>query len=64
MSTIKPRDLVRTPSGRTVICVGLNGDGSRELWDPVTDEYFSMMPQHLFLVHSAKPQRWPAHVLT
>ena len=63
MSTIKPRDLVRTPSGRTVVCIGINPDGSRELEDRLTGERFSMMPSLLYVVHSAKPRPWPAHSL-
>lgn len=56
---IKPDDLVRTPGGRTALCLGINPDGSRELQDVLNGEQFSLMPSLLFLVRAAIPKPWP-----
>lgn len=57
-AAIKPDDLVRTPSGRTCICEGINGDGSRALRDVLSGEQFDMLPQHLHLVRAAPVRPW------
>lgn len=59
--TIKPDDLVRTPSGRTCICVAINPDGSRALRDVLNGEQLDMRPQHLTLVRAAPVRRWPSY---
>jgi hypothetical protein len=58
---IKPDDLVRTPSGRTCICEGINADGSRALRDVLTGEQLDMHPKHLHLVRPAPIKRWPSY---
>jgi len=60
--TIKPGDLVRLPSGRTAICIGINSDGSRELICNNTGERLAVMPSLLFLVRAAVPQPWPSRL--
>lgn len=57
-STIKPDDLVRTPRGRTCLCLWINADGSRELQDVLTGETFSMMPSLLYCISAAVPKPW------
>jgi hypothetical protein len=49
---------IRTPSGRTCICEGINRDGSRALRDVLNGDTFDMRPQFLTLVRSAPVRRW------
>ncbi len=61
---VKPRDLVRTKSGRICRVLELMPDGSRKLQD--TDDLTwqaCLMPCHFELVHSAKVQPWPERSL-
>jgi len=53
--------MVRTPSGRTCICEGINADGSRALRDMLNGEVFDMRPQFLVLVRAAPMRRWPSY---
>lgn len=62
-TTIKPDDLVRTPDGRTAVCVDLNADGTRTLKDVITGHLFRMHRELLYLVRAATPRPWPKHVL-
>jgi hypothetical protein len=62
-TTIKPDDLVRTPSGRTCICEGINADGSRALRDVLNGDTFDMRPKLLTLLRSAPARRWPSYRL-
>ncbi len=60
--TLKPRDLVRTKTGRTCRVLELMPDGSRRLQDTEDRTWEAcLMPCHLELVHSAKVQPWPSH---
>jgi hypothetical protein len=59
--TIKPDDIVRTPSGRTARCRKINADGSRELEDTVSGELFDMRPEKLYLLRASRPKPWPSH---
>lgn len=56
--TIKPGDLVRTPSGATATVVDINPDGSREL-ELLNGERLALLPSLLFVVRAAVPQPWP-----
>lgn len=55
---IKPRDLVRTPSGATGTVVDINPDGSREI-ELLNGERVSLLPRLLYLVRAAIPLPWP-----
>jgi hypothetical protein len=59
--TIKPEDLVETPTGRTARCREINPDGSREFEDVVTGERFDLMPRLVRLLLSAAPRRWKTY---
>ena len=61
LPTIKPDDLVRTPSGRTARCLELRPRGFRLLEDIVTKARTILHVQDLFLVSSAPIKRWPSH---
>jgi hypothetical protein len=63
VQTIKPDDVVRTPTGRTAVCLDINADGSRKLEDVDTKEVFDMMPAKLYLVRSAPVRRWQIYHL-
>lgn len=55
--TIKPGDLVRTPSGATGAVVDINADGSREL-ELLNGERVALLPVLLYLVRAAEPKPW------
>lgn len=61
--TIKPNDLVRTPTGRTARCEDLNADGTRALRDVVTRELFDLHPRHLTLIMAAPVRPWKKRTL-
>lgn len=61
--TIKPDDLVRTPSGRTARCLELRPRGFRLLEDVVTKVQTILHADDLFLVSSAPIRRWTSHSL-
>jgi hypothetical protein len=62
-TTIKPGDLVRTPSGGTARCRKINGDGSREFEDVTTGARFDLKPRLVFLLMPAPIVRWKSHKL-
>lgn len=57
--TIKPGDLVRTPSGATATVLEINPDGSREL-ELLNGQRLALLPGLLFLVRAALPRPWPS----
>ena len=57
--TIKPDDLVRTPSGETGIVESLNSDGSRNVRTR-QGELVTLKPAHLYLVRAAPIRPWPS----
>lgn len=59
--TIKPDDLVRTPSGRTCICTDINPDGSRALRDILNGDTFDLRAGLLTLVRAAPVRRWTSY---
>lgn len=62
MSTIKPRDLVRTPSGDTGIVVEILPCGWREV-QLLNGTYVTLKASLLHLVRAAVPKRWPEYFL-
>lgn len=60
---IKPNDLVRTPSGRTARCEGINADGTRALRDIITTEQFDLRPGLLTLIMAAPVRPWKKRTL-
>lgn len=62
-TTIKPDDLVRTPSGKTARCLEIRPRGFRLIEDVITNERSILHVDDLYLVRSAPPRRWPSHVL-
>lgn len=58
---IKPRDLVRTPSGQTATVIAILPNGERELFLE-NGVYLTMRASLLYLVRAATPRRWPEHV--
>jgi hypothetical protein len=61
--TIKPDDLVRTPSGRTALCIEIRQAGFRLIEDSATGQRSIMHVDDLYLVRAAKPKRWADHFL-
>lgn len=61
--TIKPDDLIRTPSGRTASCIEIRPRGFRLLKDIVSGALFIMHVDELYLVRAAMPKPWPERVL-
>jgi hypothetical protein len=62
MSTIKPRDLVRTPSGATGTVVQIMPCGEREVM-LLNGTYITIKARLLYLVQAAAPKRWPEYSL-
>jgi len=61
----KPRDVVRTPSGRTAQVVDLNHDGTRELmYLDKEGGYVTLETRMLHLVKEATPLPWPSRKVT
>lgn len=60
--TIKPGDLIRTPSGETGTVLWINIDGSREI-ELLGGERVALLSALLFLVRAAVPMPWPSHAL-
>jgi len=60
---IKPDDLVRTPSGRTCLCLELRPAGFRLIEDVATGQRSILHASELYLVRSAPVKRWPSHTL-
>lgn len=58
MSTIKPRDLVRTPTGETGRCVAILPRGEREV-QLLRGGYITLKESVLYLVRPAPPLPWP-----
>jgi hypothetical protein len=58
MSTIKPRDLVRTPSGATGTVVWINADGTREI-QLLNGTFVALKPELLYVVRAAELKSWP-----
>jgi hypothetical protein len=61
-STIKPRDLVRTPSGATGHVLEINPDGSRRVV-LLDGREVDLMPRFLYLVRSAPVLPWTRYRL-
>lgn len=60
----KPRDLVRTPTGRTALVVEILGDGRRELKYVDGDRStVALSPSLLKVQISAKPRPWRDRLL-
>lgn len=57
-STIKPRDLVRTPSGDTGTCIAILPNHEREI-RLINGTYITIKASLLFRVRSAPPLPWP-----
>jgi hypothetical protein len=60
--TIKPRDLVRTPSGETGTVVEILPFGEREV-QLLNGTYITIKAKLLHLVRAAAPKRWPEYSL-
>lgn len=60
--TIKPGDLIRTPSGETGTVLWINTDGSREI-ELLNGTLVALRPEVLFLVRAAVPKPWPSRLL-
>ena len=61
----KPRDIVRTPSGRTAQVVDLNPDGRRELMYLDHDGgYVTLETSMLTMLKEATPRPWPSRKVT
>lgn len=58
MSTIKPRDLVRTPSGDTGTCIEILPNGEREV-QLLSGSFITIKASLLFLVRASTPKPWP-----
>ena len=61
-ATIKPDDLVRTPRGRTCLCVELRPAGFRLVEDIMTGERLILHARDLYLVRAAPVKPWPSHL--
>ena len=60
MPVFKPRDVVRTPSGRTAEVVALTQDGKRELMYLDGDGGYVTLERHmLVMLKEATPRPWP-----
>lgn len=59
--TIKPDDLVRTPSGATGTVLRINPDGTREI-QLLNGALVALRPEVLYLVRAAVPKPWPSHL--
>lgn len=59
--TIKPDDLVRTPSGQTGTVTRINPDGSRDV-ALLNGGTLTLRPEVLYLVRAATPKPWPSHL--
>jgi hypothetical protein len=62
MSTIKPRDLVRTPSGDTGICQDILPYGEREVL-LLNGMLLRIKASLLYLVRAAKPRPWQERIV-
>lgn len=62
MSTIKPNDLVRTPTGDTGIVVAILPFGEREV-QLLNGTYLRIKASLLYLVRAGAPKRWPEYSL-
>jgi hypothetical protein len=60
MSTIKPRDLVRTPSGATGTVLEILPHGVR-LVQLLDGSYIELQVSLLYLVRVAVPKPWPEY---
>jgi len=60
-TTIKPDDLVRTPEGRTAICLEIRPNGARLLEDVHTKTRFVMHRDQLYLVRPAAIKPWASY---
>ncbi|TAK45243.1 MAG: hypothetical protein EPO27_10510 [Betaproteobacteria bacterium] len=62
--TLKPGDLVRTPTGRTAVVDDIRKDGKRDLHyiDGGRDQV-ALDPELLTLITSCAPQRWTKRTL-
>jgi hypothetical protein len=60
---IKPDDLVRTPQGRTALCLELRPAGFRLLEDVATGQRSILHASDLYLVRSAPVKRWKTYSL-
>lgn len=62
MSVIfKPRDLVKTPSGRLAEVTNIRADGKRDLeYKDADGGQVALAPSALELVKSATPRPWPS----
>lgn len=58
MSTIKPRDLVRTPSGATGTCIEILPNGEREV-QLLDGRVITIRAHLLYLVRRGVPMPWP-----
>lgn len=61
MSTIKPRDLVRTPSGETGVCQEILPHGEREVL-LLNGVLLTIKASLLYLVKAATPRPWQERI--
>ena len=61
-ATIKPDDLVRTPQGRTALCLELRPAGFRLVEDIATGQRSIIHSHDLYLVRAAPVRRWKSYL--
>lgn len=60
-TTIKPKDLVRTHSGRTCTVIEIRSRGFRLIEDCATGDLSIVHVDELYLVKAARVHRWPSY---